>query len=255
MTPFSKIKVLIAHGDPLIAAGLAVTLHEHRDFEAHVFRPASKLSSATASDLPPADVVVADYDSGMRLIVSAGARKHRVVILTHGDGEARVCGALELGARGYLLLGCSLQVLFDGLHAVRAGGMALDPMVAGRVGDCMKQRALTRREGDILRQMMLGSSNKRIALELNVAIGTVKTHVKSILDKLDAASRTQAVAIAQRRGILQEERNSPPSESLRESAHARAGGAVAINARAALVYSTRVLDVAENYRSTAASGT
>ena len=222
MTQSSKIKVLIAHGDPLIAAGLAVTLHGHRDFDAAVFGPASKLSSATANDLPPADVVVADYDSGMRLIVSAGAGRHRVVILTQGDGEARVCRALEQGARGYLLLGCSLQDLFDGLRAVRVGGMALDPMVAGRVGDCMKQRALTPREGDILRQMMLGGSNKRIAIELNVAIGTVKTHVKSILEKLDAASRTEAVAIAQRRGILQEERNGPPSESLRESALASA---------------------------------
>ena len=104
MTQFIKIKVLIAHGDPLIAAGLAATLREHRDFEARVFSPASKLSSAAASDLPPADVVVADYDSGMRLIVSAGAGSHRVVILTHGDGEARICRALEHGARGYLLL-------------------------------------------------------------------------------------------------------------------------------------------------------
>jgi hypothetical protein len=51
---------------------------------------------------------------------------------------------------------------------------------------------------------MLGLSNKRIASQLAVAVGTVKTHVKSILLKLDAASRTEAVAIAQRRGILQE---------------------------------------------------
>jgi DNA-binding NarL/FixJ family response regulator len=254
MTQFSKMKILIAHGDPLVAAGLAVSLQKQPDFEAYAW-PASNLSTATATELPRPDVVVADYDSGMRLIASAGARSHRVVILTHSDGEARIRRALEQGARGYLLLGCSLQDLFDGLRSVRAGGLAMGALVAGRVAECMTQRALTRREGDILRQMMLGSSNKRIALELNVAIGTVKTHVKSILDKLDAASRTQAVAIAQRRGILQEERNSPPSESLRESAHARAGGAVAINARAALVYSTRVLDVAENYRSTAASGT
>jgi DNA-binding NarL/FixJ family response regulator len=220
MNQSSKIKVLIAHGDPLIAAGLAATLHAHRDFEANVLRPASTLSGATASNLPPADVVVADYDSGMRLIVSAGARSHRVVILTHSDGEATICRALEQGARGYLLLGCSLQDLFDGLRAVRVGGMALDPMVAGRVGDRMKQPPLTPREGDILRQMMLGRSNKHIAMALNVAIGTVKTHVKSILDKLDATSRTEAVAIAQRRGILQEERNCPPSQSLRKPVNA-----------------------------------
>ena len=81
----------------------------------------------------------------------------------------------------------------------------------GRVAEWMTHRALTRREGDILREMMLGRSNKRIAMELKVAIGTVKTHVKSVLDKLHAASRTEAVAIAQRRGILQDEREYPPS--------------------------------------------
>jgi DNA-binding NarL/FixJ family response regulator len=205
MTLSSKIKILIAHDDPLIAAGLAVTLQTQRDFEVYVCTSASKLSSATANNLSPADVVVADYDSGMQLIASAAAVSNRVVILTHGDGEARICRALEQGARGYLLLGCSLQELFDGLRAVRVGGMALGPLVAGRVGEWMKQPALTHREGDILRQMMLGRSNKRIAIELTVAIGTVKTHVKSILDKLNAASRTEAVAIAQRRGILQEE--------------------------------------------------
>jgi DNA-binding NarL/FixJ family response regulator len=211
MAQSSKIKILIAHGDPLIAAGLAVTLQKQHDFEVYACTSASKLSSATANNLAPADVVVADYDSGMQLIASAAAASNRVVILTHSDGEARICRALEQGARGYLLLGCSLQELFDGLRAVRVGGMALGPLVAGRVGEWMKQRALTRREGDILRQMMLGRSNKRIAIELTVAIGTVKTHVKSILDKLHAASRTEAVAIAQRRGILQEE--CPPSAS------------------------------------------
>jgi DNA-binding NarL/FixJ family response regulator len=260
VTHSSKIKVLIAHGDPLIAAGLVATLQKQRDFEAYICCPASKLSSATASDLTPADVVVADYETAMRLIASAGAASHRVVILTHSDGEARICHALEQGARGYLLLGCSLQDLFHSLRAVRAGGMSLGPLVANRVAEWMKQRALTPREGDILRQMMLGRSNKRIAIELSVAVGTVKTHVKSILEKLDAASRTEAVAIAQRRGILQEEREHPPSASSVARIGARTGqrepsGAVAINTGAALVHSTRVLDAAHNYPSAALPGT
>jgi DNA-binding NarL/FixJ family response regulator len=247
MTPSSKIKILVAHGDPLVAAGLAVSLQKQPDFEAYVW-PASNLSSATASDLPRPDVVVADYDSGMRLIASAGAKAHRVVILTHSDGEARIRGALEQGARGYLLLGCSLQDLFDGLRSVRAGGLAIGPLVAGRVAEWMTHRALTRREEGILRQMMLGRSNKHIAIALNVAIGTVKTHVKSILDKLDAASRTEAAAIAQRRGILQEQREGPPS----------APDIARIGARSSQQKSsrdsTRVLDAALTFRSAAAPG-
>jgi DNA-binding NarL/FixJ family response regulator len=210
MTLSSKINVLIAHSDPLIAAGLAVTLQKQHDFEAFVRRPAPQISSTAAIRLPPADVVVADYDSGMRLIASAETGSQPVVILTHSDSEAMICHALQQGARGYLLQGGSLADLLGGLRSVSVGGMAIGPLVAGRVAEWMKQPALTPREGDILRQMMLGRSNKRIAIELNVAIGTVKTHVKSILDKLDAASRTEAVAIAQRRGILREERECPP---------------------------------------------
>jgi DNA-binding NarL/FixJ family response regulator len=213
MTQASRIKVLVAHSDPLIAAGLAVTLQRQRDFEALVRRPAVQVSSETAIRLPPADVVVADYDSGMRLLVSAETGSHAVVILTHSDSEAKICHALQQGARGYLLLGGSLADLLDGLRSVHLGGRALSPLAASRVAEWMKHRALTHREGEILRQMMLGLSNKRIAVQLSVAVGTVKTHVKSILGKLQAASRTEAVAIAQRRGILQEERECPPSAS------------------------------------------
>ena len=219
----SKTKVLIAHGDPLIAAGLAATLHRQRDFEAVVCRPALAVSGATASDLPQADVVVADYDWALRLIGSVGAGRHRVVILTHSDSEANICHALEQGVRGYLLLGCNIQELLDSLRSVRVGGTAIGPLVARRLADWMKHPALTRREQEILRQMMLGLSNKRIAIELNVAVGTVKTHVKSILDKLHAASRTEAVAIAQRRGILQEERESAAPQASTAAAGERSG--------------------------------
>lgn len=209
----SKIKVLIEHGDPLIAAGLAVTLEKQPDFEAIVYRPAPHVPGVSAIRLPQADVVVADYDSGMQLIASGASGTRSVVILTHTDSEAPICHALQQGARGYLLLGGSVAELLDGLRTVRAGGMAIGPLVASRVAEWMNHRVLTRREEDILRQMMLGHSNKRIAIQLSVAIGTVKTHVKSILDKLDAASRTEAVAIAQRRGILREEHEVTPPKS------------------------------------------
>jgi DNA-binding NarL/FixJ family response regulator len=195
MRPNVRIRVLIAHGDPLISAGLTATLSRLRDFEA----------TTVAARQPAADVVIADYDSGLRLIASGGALGRRVMILTHSDSEAKICHALEQGARGYLLLGCSLQDLVDGLRSVHLGGIALGPLVASRIADRMKQQALTPREADILRYLMLGLSNKAIASKLTLAVGTVKTHVKSVLEKLDATSRTQAVSIAQRRGILRDE--------------------------------------------------
>jgi len=202
-----RIKVLIAHADPLMAAGLESTLGRMRDFEI-----------ALGGRVPVADVVIADFDTGLRLIAAASALSRRVMILTHSDSEAKICHALEQGARGYLLFGCTLQDLAAGLRSIYMGGIALGPVVASRIADRMKQQALTRREGDILRHMMLGMSNKAIASKLTLAVGTVKTHVKSVLEKLDATSRTQAVSIAQRRGILRED-DENPVRSLRPLAH------------------------------------
>jgi len=205
----SRIKVLVAHSDPLIAAGLTATLENQRDFEVVGCSPKSNAQDTTENHFPSPDVVVADYDSGLRLTAAKDAGMDRVMILTQSDSEAKICHALEQGVRGYLLLGCTLEHLMDGLRSMHVGGVALAPLVASRIAYRMKQEALTRREEDILGQVMLGLSNKQIASELAVTVGTVKTHVKSILLKLDAASRTEAVAIAQRRGILQEERESP----------------------------------------------
>ena len=205
------INVLIAHCDPLIAAGLAAVLGKRRDFKAVVCSPAST-SQGMASHWSLADVVVADYDYGLQLIESAGAGRHRVMILTHSTSEARICRALEQGVRGYVLLGGSLQNLLDGLRSIHAGGVAVGPLVVTRMADWMKQRTLTRRQEEILRQLMLGFSNKIIARKLALAIGTVKSHVKAILQKLDAKSRTEAAAIAQRRGILEEECEPPPPQ-------------------------------------------
>jgi DNA-binding NarL/FixJ family response regulator len=200
-----QIKVLIAHSDPLISAGLSARLPEQPDFEVTVCNPESSVSHITVSHLPSPDIVVADYDSGLRLTGFKSAHTGRVMILTHGHSETEICHALKQGVRGYLLLGCSLEDLIQGIRSMHIGGVALDPLVARCIAERMEQEALSRREEEILGQIMLGLSNKRIASNLKLAVGTVKTHVKSILRKLAAASRTEAVAIAQRRGILGKE--------------------------------------------------
>jgi DNA-binding NarL/FixJ family response regulator len=198
-----RMRVLIVHSDPLITAGLVTLLRKRRDFEVLACSRALT-SNATARHLPTAHVVVADYDSGLRLLESAGAGSPRVMILTHSDGEAKICRALEQGVLGYLLLGCSLQELINALRSVNVGRSAFGPLVVSRMAEWMKRQALTRREEDILRLVMLGLSNKEIASKLALALGTVKTHVKAILRKLGARSRTEAVAIAQRHGIVGE---------------------------------------------------
>ncbi len=164
----TEIAVLIAHSDPLISAGLAAVLRERRDFRITVSEREGGVSRQTSSHAPSADVVIADYDSALHLTEAELGRTGRVLVLTHSD---------RLGS-----------------------------LVADRIAEKMTHDALTSREQAILRQIMLGMSNKAIARELAVAVGTVKTYVKSILRKLNAGSRTEAAAIALRRGILGEER-------------------------------------------------
>jgi DNA-binding NarL/FixJ family response regulator len=209
MSEAFSIKVVIAHSDPLISAGLAALLKGQRDFEIASCSLNLAELGPIQGDGPSRYVVVADYNSGLQLAASRSAWRDKVMILTNSDSEANIWRALEQGVRGYLLLGCSLKDLVDGVRSVHAGSTVLAPLVAGRIADRMKSEALTTREADILRQIMLGLSNKSIAFKLGLAVGTVKTHIKSILEKLDATSRTDAVVIAQRRGILGEEREWP----------------------------------------------
>ena len=131
-------------------------------------------------------MIVADYNSALRLIEGTPELGQRMLILTNSDGQAKIRHALERGVRGYLLLGCSLADLLLGIRVVRSGGVALDPVAACRIAETINQPALTRREHTILSQMMLGLSNKRIALGQGVSVGTVK---KSIFTKLGITSR------------------------------------------------------------------
>ena len=191
------VTVFIEHGNALICSGLMAILRKQSGFEPVACKPGRNVEGGASRAL-----VIADYEAGLRRIESPTVGSHRVVILTHRESEAEICHALERGARGYLLFDVSPGELMESLKLAHQGGVALAPSVAIRVADRLKQRPLTQRERDVLAQMILGLSNKVIALRLTVSIGTVKTHVKSILEKLQAVGRTQAVTIAQERGLL-----------------------------------------------------
>jgi DNA-binding NarL/FixJ family response regulator len=195
--------VLVAHSDPVVSAGLAAILTDTKGFCVKgVVHAGGAHTSADSS--AQADVVVADYNLGLRLTESDPRSSQRMLILTDRDSQSNIRRALERGVRGYLLSGCSLAELLWAIRVVHNGGVALDPLVAGRIAETMNQPALTRREQDILGQIALGLSNKEIGLRQGVTEGTVKTHVKSILAKLNVVSRTQAALVAQRRGLVEQ---------------------------------------------------
>jgi DNA-binding NarL/FixJ family response regulator len=104
--------------------------------------------------------------------------------------------------KGYLTHDCLPEQLVDAVMAVARGQRYLQGSVVQRLADTLAQDLPTPREIDVLRLMATGLCNKAIAAELNIGCGTVKTHVKALLDKLGATTRTAAADIAKRRGLL-----------------------------------------------------
>ncbi len=129
----------------------------------------------------------------------------RTVVFTAYDTDERILGALRAGARGYLLKGASRQEIFEAIRTVHSGGSLLQPAVTSRLLNHVREPAgepLTPREREVLALIAEGRSNQEIAGRLFITERTVKYHVSSILAKLGAANRTEAVTVAAQRGLV-----------------------------------------------------
>lgn len=199
-----RVEVFVWHESPLVRAGLAATLAERSDLQVTV----APWSEGPASG-PGCDVIVADYASAMHCLEvlstrsnSGGGAAPRVMVVTARDGEWDIRNATTRGAQGYLLLGCSADRIIDAVSSLARGARFYDDAVSARIADSLVHASLTKREHDVLQQMSQGAGNKEIARTLDIQLGTVKAHVKAILGKLQARSRTQAVVVAEHRGLL-----------------------------------------------------
>ena len=134
--------------------------------------------------------------------IRAETPKARIVVLTTYAGDVQAAAALKAGAAGYLLKNLLRKELLETIRAVHSGKRRVPPEVAAEIAEHVANDALTEREIEVLRRVAAGRSNKVIAAELDVSEGTVKTHMRSILPKLEASDRTHAVMIALKRGIL-----------------------------------------------------
>ena len=134
-----------------------------------------------------------------------------VVIMTMIDVEEEVLAALAAGADAYCLKSSPISVLIDAVRIASEGGAYFDPRIAHVVLSRFSARSapvpaadspLTPREVDVLRLIADGQANTEIALRLGIGLGTVKGHVRDILEKLSAADRTQAAVVALRKGFI-----------------------------------------------------
>jgi two-component system NarL family response regulator len=126
----------------------------------------------------------------------------RIIVVSTYQGDEDIYRALEAGAVTYLLKDTLAEKMIGVIREVAGGGRPMLPEVAQRLTDRMFQAALTNREIEVLNLVAKGMRNKEIAAELKISDETVQGHVKNILAKLSVHDRTEAVAVAIRRGIV-----------------------------------------------------
>jgi DNA-binding NarL/FixJ family response regulator len=117
--------------------------------------------------------------------------------------EQEIYEAFKAGACSYIRKGAARSELLQAIRAVHQGQRYISPEIGRHLADHVHNSSLSARELEVLQHVMKGSSNKNIAGALNISEHTVNIHVKNILGKLGASGRTEAVAVALRKGILQ----------------------------------------------------
>jgi DNA-binding NarL/FixJ family response regulator len=208
MTDTLRIRVLSVDDHALLREGIATIIKSQPDmllvsqassgaeaiqrFREH--RPDVTLMDLRLPDLSGIDALMA---------IRAEFSDARIVMLTTFEGDVEIQRALQAGARGYLLKTMPPSELADAIRQVHAGKKRVPPEIAAHLAEHMSDEDLTAREIEVLRRVVEGNRNRDIAGLLFISEETVKVHLKHIMDKLGARDRTQAIAIALRRGIIQ----------------------------------------------------
>ena len=204
----STISVLVSHSNPLIACGVSSALREQGDFLVLVERQLGDVTQGCTRQAD-VDVLIADYQLAMDTAIAQRESKHgqqhpspKIMVLSSNDGEWRVRSALDAGVFGYVVTSRPLHEIVEGVRSLHRGTRYLCPLAAARMAESYMSQQLTPREGEVLKALGAGVSNKIIAKQLEMEVGTVKSHLRSMMSKLNAHNRTEIVAIALTRGLI-----------------------------------------------------
>jgi DNA-binding NarL/FixJ family response regulator len=208
MTDSVQIRVLSIDDHPLLQEGIAAIINSQPDMTLisqastgtegiqhhREHRPDVTLMDLRLPDLSGIDAMIA---------IRAESPEARIIMLTTFEGDVEIQRALQAGARGYLLKNMPPSELVQVIRQVHAGKKRVPPEVASQLAEHMSDEALTKREVDVLKHVAGGNRNRDIGDRLFISEETVKVHIKHLMDKLGAKDRTQAIAIAVRRGIIE----------------------------------------------------
>lgn len=206
-TPSKKIRILVAEDNQLFRLGTTSLIGTQPDM--HVVAEASNGAEAVTSyrDTHP-DVAIVDlrmpHLDGVQVTATLCAETPpaRVLILTHYEGDEDITKALRAGALGYLNKDTPGEEVIRAIREVAAGRRHVPPAIALRLVEGITHTPLTQREHQVLACIADGLSNREIAKALDVAHRSATTYVSQVIAKLGAKSRTEALAIATRRGLL-----------------------------------------------------
>lgn len=206
-----RIRIVLVDDHPVVLDGLEAVLGTQPNLEV-VGRAGSGTEAIETVRLLRPDLVLLDLEmpglDGVEVLrrLREFADPPRVLVFTAFDTDDRILAAVRAGAAGYLLKGTPRRELFDAVRIVHSGGSLLQPVVASKLLEQVRNEApsdsLTARELEVLRLLARGLQNKEIATELSVTERTVKFHVSSVLQKLGAGNRTEAVSTAVRQGLI-----------------------------------------------------
>jgi DNA-binding NarL/FixJ family response regulator len=208
MSDQARIRVFSVDDHPLLREGIAAIINSQPDMllaaQASTGREAIQQFRQFQPDVTLMDLRLPDM-SGIDALIAIRTEfpDARVIMLTTFEGDVDIRRALEAGARGYMLKSMPPGNLLEVIRQVHAGKKRIPAEVAAQLAEHLGDDTLTEREIEVLRHLGGGNRNRDIAQRLFISEETVKVHIKHIMEKLGASDRTQAVAIAIRRGVIQ----------------------------------------------------
>jgi two-component system NarL family response regulator len=203
-----KIKILVADDHLIVRDGIMSIVEVEKDMRVVGQAGDGEEAMALVKELLP-DIVLLDLRmprvDGLQVIeqIQSLHLPSKVIVLTTFESEQDVHLALKSGARSYLLKDTPRSTLLDTIRQVHLGKTCIPPRIGQKLVENMNRPVLSGRELDIIKLVAEGKSNKEIGGRLGITEGTVKTHVKSLLKKLQAPGRTAAVKEAVHRGLVQ----------------------------------------------------